>query len=91
MYCIVAYDIADPKRLKKAAERCLDYGVRVQLSVFECRLPADAFDRFWESLCALLDPQQDKLVAYPIHGAAAANIRAYGVMVCSEQVVAYVL
>jgi CRISPR-associated protein Cas2 len=90
MYCIVAYDIADPKRLKKVADTCLNYGVRVQLSIFECRIPADTFARLWEELCAIADPADDKIVAYPIHGAAAQNIRTFGTMVCSEQVVAYI-
>lgn len=90
MYCIITYDISDPKRLKKAADCCLNYGVRVQLSVFECRIPADAFEALWEQLCDLLDPAEDKLVVYPMHGAAADKIRTYGKMVCSDQVVAYV-
>lgn len=32
---IVAYDIADPKRLVKIAKIMCDYGVRVQKSIFE--------------------------------------------------------
>ena len=40
---LISYDIDDTegkgaKRLKKVAQVCEKYGVRVQLSVFECRL-----------------------------------------------------
>ena len=90
MYVIIAYDICEPKRLRKSAACCLDFGVRVQKSVFECRLPADRFELFWKRLCEIADPAEDKLVAYPIHGAHAASIRTFGTMVCSEQVVAYI-
>ena len=37
---IVSYDISDPKRLRKVATACEDFGVRKQLSVFLCRLSA---------------------------------------------------
>jgi hypothetical protein len=32
--CLVAYDIADPKRLRKAATTCEDFGERKLFSVF---------------------------------------------------------
>ena len=35
MNMIVAYDIADEKRLTRVAKIMLDYGVRVQKSIFE--------------------------------------------------------
>ena len=42
MLIVVCYDVAvdqgGPKRLRRIAEACKDYGVRVQYSVFECRL-----------------------------------------------------
>lgn len=38
MFFVVAYDIADPKRLAKIAKTMENYGVRVQKSVFECIL-----------------------------------------------------
>ena len=35
---IVAYDIADPKRLRRVAQLLLGFGNRVQYSVFRCEL-----------------------------------------------------
>ncbi len=90
MLILVAYDITDAKRLKKVADCCKDFGVRVQYSVFECRLEADKFNLFWKRLTALVDPKEDRLVAYPIHGADRHKIRTYGTMILSEAVVAYV-
>lgn len=90
MLSLIAYDITDPKRLQKIAKICEDWGVRVQYSVFECRLEAAAFDRFWEELKANLDESTDRLVAYKICLNCARDIRSAGKMVLSEKVVAYV-
>ena len=90
MLSLVAYDIADPKRLHKIAKVCEDWGVRVQYSVFECRLEADAFDRFWAALREQIDEQQDRLVAYRICLNCAQDIRSAGAMIAAEKVVAYV-
>ncbi|MBD3174191.1 MAG: CRISPR-associated endonuclease Cas2 [Armatimonadia bacterium] len=35
---IVAYDVRDPARLRKVHKTCRDYGDRLQLSVYTCRL-----------------------------------------------------
>jgi CRISPR-associated protein Cas2 len=37
---VVAYDIRDPRRLRRVAKTCLDFGCRRQLSVFLCRITA---------------------------------------------------
>jgi len=90
MLLIIAYDITNPKRLKKVADCCLDFGMRVQYSVFECRLEADTFDRFWKRLLDCIDPEEDRLVAYPIHGAHQRKIRTAGNMARHEKVIAYI-
>jgi CRISPR-associated protein Cas2 len=90
MLTLIAYDITDPKRLHQVAKVCEDWGVRVQYSVFECRLEADAFDRFWQELRIHIEPADDRLVAYPVCAKCARTIRCAGAMVTSEKVVAYV-
>ncbi|MGO9529184.1 MAG: CRISPR-associated endonuclease Cas2 [Verrucomicrobiia bacterium] len=91
MLTIVAYDIADPKRLVKLAQVCEDFGCRVQYSIFECRLEADRFDEFWLALQLEIDPEHDRLVAYKVCASCARQIETAGCMVCSEKAVAYVL
>ena len=90
MLTLVAYDITDHKRLTKVAKHCEDYGVRIQYSIFECRLEAGVFDRFWEELEELIDPETDRLVAYKICVACAKDIRSAGTQIHHEKVVAYV-
>ena len=90
MLTIVAYDITDRKRLTKVAKFCEDHGIRVQYSVFECRLEADRFDVFWTGLEEIIDPTTDRLIAYKICLSCAAEIRSAGTQVHQEKVVAYV-
>ncbi|TVR49020.1 MAG: CRISPR-associated endonuclease Cas2 [Puniceicoccaceae bacterium] len=89
MLVIIAYDITDPKRLKKVADCCKDFGLRVQYSVFECRLESDRLAELWRRLCALADPEEDKLIAYPIHGGDVRKIKIYGRMISNDAVVSY--
>jgi len=90
MLTIVGYDITDPKRLGRVAKVCENYGVRVQYSIFECRLEADRFEEFWSALQQEINREEDRLVAYKVCAACAQDIQTAGCMVCSEKVVAYV-
>ena len=51
---LVAYDVADDAVRRKVASVLLDFGRRVQLSVFECRLTARETDRLRSRLARLL-------------------------------------
>jgi CRISPR-associated protein Cas2 len=90
MLTLIAYDITDPKRLHKVAKLCEDYGMRIQYSVFECRLEADRFETFWKSLVSLIDPSSDRVTAYKICASCSKNILDAGVQMHSEKVIAYV-
>ena len=91
MLTLVAYDIADPKRLARVAKVCEDYGVRVQYSVFECRLDEADFTNFWLKLLGCLDETEDRVVAYKIDARSAQETLTAGTMVCSEKVLCYLV
>jgi len=91
MLTVVAYDITDPKRLARVAKVCEDYGVRVQYSVFECRLDEDEFTDFWLKLLEEIDDDQDRMVAYKIDARCARETLTAGTMVCSEKAVCYLV
>lgn len=85
MLRLIAYDIADPKRLHRVAETCEDYGTRVQYSLFECWLDATTFQELWEKLQALIKRDEDRLVAYELDTTAARNRLTAGTsMVCTK-------
>jgi CRISPR-associated protein Cas2 len=90
MLTIVAYDITEPKRLKQIAKFCEEWGVRIQYSIFECRLEADRFDDFWLELLERIDPATDRVVAYKVCAACAKEILSAGQQQHHEKVVCYV-
>ena len=75
---IVAYDIADPKRLRKVATACEDFGVRKQYSVFLCRLSATDFVRLRTRLYDLLNLERDQVFFIPLCGKCVQNIATLG-------------
>jgi len=91
MLTVVAYDIADPKRLARVAKICQDFGVRVQYSIFECHLPEDEFEDLWLSLLETIDESEDRIVAYKLDARCARQTMTAGTMVCSERVVCYLV
>jgi CRISPR-associated protein Cas2 len=91
MLTIVAYDISDPKRLARVARVCEDFGVRVQYSVFECRLEEAEFTDFWLKLLGEIDDDEDRVVAYKIDARCARETLTAGTMVCSEKAVCYLV
>lgn len=78
MLRVVAYDIGCPRRLRRVAEACLDYGVRVQKSVFECWLDEQRFEDLWLRLQTIIRSDEDQLVAYTMDAAAARRRRLAG-------------
>jgi CRISPR-associated protein Cas2 len=71
MLILVTYDVNTEtaegrKRLRKVAKTCVDYGQRVQNSVFECILDAAQFAIFKARLFGLIDAQKDSLRFYQL-------------------------
>lgn len=91
MLIVLAYDISDNRRLAKVAKVCEDYGVRVQYSVFECHLNEWQFNNLWKQILELIDEKQDRVVAYKIDAKNAKQTVTAGTMVCSEQVICYLV
>jgi CRISPR-associated protein Cas2 len=69
MLVVVTYDVntedaAGRRRLRKIAKQCLNYGQRVQNSVFECSLDAAQYRLLQAKLCQIMDPGLDSLRFY---------------------------
>ncbi len=69
MLLLVTYDVstmdsAGKTRLRRVAKRCVDYGQRVQNSVFECLLDEAQYRVFKHELELLIDPTTDSLRFY---------------------------
>jgi CRISPR-associated protein Cas2 len=75
---IVAYDISDPKRLRKVATTCEDFGERKQYSIFLCRLSATDMVRLRSRLYDLIDLKADQVLFIPLCGKCVTQIEAMG-------------
>ena len=69
MLVLITYDVntEDPagrKRLRQIAKQCVNYGQRVQNSVFECLLDAAQCRSLQVKLCKIMDPEKDSLRFY---------------------------
>lgn len=71
MMVLVAYDVSfssadGQKRLRQLAKVCLDYGIRVQYSVFECEIDPAQWLLFKDKLLSIYDPEVDSLRFYKL-------------------------
>ena len=69
MLVLITYDVntetaAGKARLRKVAKQCVNYGTRVQNSVFECILDAAQCFQVKHILEQIIDPKQDSLRFY---------------------------
>lgn len=69
MLVVITYDVntedaAGRKRLRKVAKHCVNYGQRVQNSVFECLADAATMAKIKAELLELIDPEKDSLRFY---------------------------
>ncbi len=88
MLVLITYDVSvvtseGRRRLRRIAKVCLDYGTRVQHSVFECDVEPAQFTKLKDELLSIYDDEVDSLRFYFLgkrgrnrvehHGAKAAN------------------
>ena len=69
MLILITYDVntetaAGRKRLRKVAKQCVNYGQRVQNSVFECQVDSVKFRQMKAVLEDLIDKEKDSLRFY---------------------------
>ncbi len=69
MFVIVTYDVnmssvSGIKRLRNVARSCMNYGKRVQNSVFECVLNESQFIKLREALAEIIDQENDSIRFY---------------------------
>lgn len=69
MLVLITYDVntedaAGRKRLRRIAKSCIDYGQRVQNSVFECLLDAAQCRMLQAKLISIMDSDKDSLRFY---------------------------
>lgn len=83
MLVVITYDVntetaAGKRRLRQIARQCVNYGQRVQNSVFECLLDAAQCRLLQEKLLKIMDPEADSLRFYYLGDKYQSKIQHFG-------------
>lgn len=78
MNLIVAYDIADDKRLTRVAKVMLDYGVRVQKSIFEVEATPPVFRELIDRVEKIIVSEEDGVKYFPLCDKCAGTVEIIG-------------
>ncbi len=84
MLVLITYDIniteaAGARRLRRVAKQCVNYGTRVQNSVFECRVDAAQYVKLKHLLLKEIDEEADSLRFYSLGNHYSGKIEHFGV------------
>ena len=83
MLILIAYDVstetsAGRKRLRKVAKECVNYGQRVQNSVFECQLNSTEYRQVKATLEGIINKDEDSLRFYNLGAKYSTKIEHFG-------------
>ena len=83
MLVVITYDVntedaAGRRRLRQVAKQCVNYGQRVQFSVFECVADAATFAKVKNKLLGIIDPKVDSIRFYYLGNNYKSRIEQYG-------------
>lgn len=84
MYILVMYDVdttcnEGARRLRRVAKACLDYGQRVQNSVFECEVTEAQLCTLKNMISDIIDTQTDSVRFYYLNKNIARRVEVLGI------------
>ena len=83
MMILITYDVSvitseGRKRLRQMSKTCLNYGMRVQNSVFECEITPDKWVTLKDELLGIFDEKEDSLRFYRLGSKWQSKVEHYG-------------
>lgn len=91
MLHVVCYDISSDALRNRMARRLLDFGVRIQESVFECVLTEELFGRMMVALQRIPLEKTDRVRVYRICRGCVERIQIYGPGEVTEDAAFYIV
>jgi CRISPR-associated protein Cas2 len=84
MLILITYDISltdsgGQKRLRRVAKQCVNYGTRVQNSVFECQVDATQYKKLQHVLLQEIDLEKDSIRFYNLGNKYNGKVEHFGV------------
>lgn len=77
-YDVSTIDLSGKRRLRRVAKTCLNYGIRVQNSVFECNVDPTQWVMLKAKLFDVYNPDMDSLRFYFLGNGYKSKIEHYG-------------
>lgn len=65
-FIVIAYDITDDRRRYRVVKALKQYGIAVNMSVYECMLTKCQLEKLKSKLESIINKGNDKIVYYPI-------------------------
>jgi CRISPR-associated protein Cas2 len=78
MLYTISYDVVDDRRRLQVSHALLDYGERVQKSVFECNFELERLTQLMERLRSIINDAEDSVRVYPVCGNCKGSIKIIG-------------
>ena len=91
MFCLVSYDIPDDRRRLKLAKTILDFGRRVQYSVFECLIDLPLLVELTKRIEAVVEENEDSVRIYTLCAGCEKQVQIIGQGEVSEDKDVYIL
>lgn len=91
MRYIVCYDLTDDLRRQRLADVLLDYGTRVEESVFECLLEPSLAGQMTDSIRNVVNAGEDKVLVYGLCENCAGKVSILGPVERPESAEFYIL
>lgn len=85
MFFVVSYDCSDNRRRRRVSKVLLDYGYRVQYSVFEVELDERLFCEMHDRLHREIDESEDSIRIYRICERCLARTEVFGTSSLTNQ------
>ena len=84
MLVLITYDVAvssanGAKRLRQISKQCVNYGKRVQNSVFECHIDNATFIMLRKKLLDIIDEEEDSIRFYLLGNKFQNKVEHYGI------------
>jgi len=91
MFIVISYDIVDDTIRKNLSDLLLDYGTRVQKSVFECILDEDKYIKIKQQIESMIDLEKDSVRYYFLCEGCKGRIEisGRGIFVSEEDIIVY--
>ncbi|MBI5674986.1 MAG: CRISPR-associated endonuclease Cas2 [Nitrospirae bacterium] len=90
MFYIVSYDIPDDKTRNKVAKVMLDFGARVQYSVFECNMDDKLLEKMTQKISKIIS-DEDSVRIYTLCGKCDKFVKIFGKGEVSKDKDVYIL